>query len=247
MKKFASVIIAVVTLILCFSLSACGDKYVSHYSAMLMVRENTSDKGSVSFDGFSGTYVIKLKNNGADEVFITYEATLREGNIKVYYDYNDEKLNLFDIETDGSVDGKTETFTGNKTIYIIIESDGTCNDGSFSFSLSACDNSIHDRIGDEWKTQIGATEEVMVKCYGEFDDVHVVLLICGDAAAVEGEETVDGVDFHYNYEAHSLTVWQNGKFYSLQEGFERGILTHENLVTVRENHKAEYGYMYEME
>ena len=135
MKKFASMILAVVTLVLCFTLSACGNKYVSHYSATLMVRTNTSKKASVSFDTFSGTYVIKLKNNGADEVFITYEATLREGNIKVYYDFNDEKLNLFDMETDGSVDSKTETFTGNKTIYIIIESDGECSDGSFSFVL----------------------------------------------------------------------------------------------------------------
>ena len=135
MKKFVSVIIATVTLILCFTLSACGNKYVSHYSAMLMVRENTSNKASVSFDSFSGTYVIKLKNNDADEVFITYEATLGEGNIKVYYDFNDEKLNLFEIKTNGSVDSKTETFTGNKTIYIIIESDGECSDGSFSFVL----------------------------------------------------------------------------------------------------------------
>ena len=102
---------------------------------MLMVKENTSSKASVSFDSFNGTLVMKLKNNSADEVFITYEATLGEGNIKVYYDFNDEKLNLFDIETDGSVDGKTETFTSNKTIYIIIESDGKCSDGSFSFVL----------------------------------------------------------------------------------------------------------------
>ena len=135
MKKFASAIIATVTLVLCFTLSACGNKYVSHYNATLMVRENTSNKASVSFDSFSGTYVIKLKNNGADEVFIDYEGTLREGNINVSYDYNDKKLNLFDIETDGSVDSKTETFTGNKTIYIIIESDGECSDGSFSFVL----------------------------------------------------------------------------------------------------------------
>lgn len=71
----------------------------------------------------------------ADEVCITYEGMLREGNIKVYYDYNDEKLNLFEIETNGSVDGKTEPFTGNQTIYIIIESDGKCNGGSFSFVL----------------------------------------------------------------------------------------------------------------
>lgn len=135
MKKIASVIIAVVTLVLCFTLSACGNKYVSHYSATLMVRTNTSNKASVSFDSFSGTYVMQLKNNSADEVFITYEATLGEGNIKVYYDFNDEKLSLFEIEANGSVDRKTETFTGNKTIYIIIESDGKCNEGSFSFVL----------------------------------------------------------------------------------------------------------------
>ncbi len=135
MKKFAGVILAVVTLILCFTLSACGNKYVSRYNATLMVRTNTSNKASVTFDSFSGTYVIKLKNKSADEVFVDYEGALGEGNIKVYYDFNNEKLNLFDIETDGSVDGKTETFTGNKTIYIIIESDGKCNDGSFLFVL----------------------------------------------------------------------------------------------------------------
>ncbi len=135
MKKFARVIIAAAALVLCFTLSACGNKYVSRYSAMLMVGENTPNKGSVSFDSFNGTYVIQLKNKSADEVFINYEATLGEGNINVYYDFNDEKLNLFDIETDGSVDGKTEAFTGNKTIYIVIESDGKCRDGSFSFTL----------------------------------------------------------------------------------------------------------------
>ena len=135
MKKFARVVIAAAALVLCFTLSACGNKYVSRYSAMLMVRENAPNKASVSFDSISGTYVIKLKNKSADEAFINYEATLGEGNIKVYYDFNDEKLNLFEIETNGFIDGKTETFTGNKTIYIIVESDGECSDGSFSFAL----------------------------------------------------------------------------------------------------------------
>ena len=133
-EKFARVVIAAAR-VLCLTLSACGNKYASRYSAMLMVRENAPDKASVSFDSFSGTYVIKLKNKSADEAFINYEATLGEGNIKVYYDFNDEKLDLFEIETNGSVDGKTEAFTGNKTIYIIIESDGESGDGSFSFAL----------------------------------------------------------------------------------------------------------------
>ena len=135
MKKIASIVIAVMMLILCFTLSACENKYVSHYSATLMVKKNTTTEASVSFRNFSGIYVIQLKNTGDEKIFITYSATLEEGNIKVYYDFNDEKLNLFEIGTDNSIEGKTETFTSNKTVYIIIESDGKCNEGSFSFVL----------------------------------------------------------------------------------------------------------------
>ena len=135
MKKFVGVLIATLALVLCFSLSACGTKYASHYSSTLMVKSNTSKEASVSFDTFSGTYVIKLTNTSEEKAVITYNATLEEGNIKVYYDYNDEKLDLFEIGTSGSVEGQTETFTSNKTIYVIIESDGKCSEGSFSFAL----------------------------------------------------------------------------------------------------------------
>ena len=100
-----------------------------------MTSKNDSNGASVSFDSFKGTYVIKMDNKGAGETLIAYEATLQEGNIKVYYDFNDEKLSLFEIGANGNVEGKTEAFTGNKTIYIIIESDDKCKEGSFSFVL----------------------------------------------------------------------------------------------------------------
>ena len=135
MKKITKIVIAAVMLILCFTVSACENKYVIHYSATLMVRKNTTSEVSVSFSTFSGIYVMQLKNTGDEKTFITYNATLEEGNIKVYYDFKDEKLNLFEIGTDGSIEGQTETFTSNKTIYIIIESDGKCKAGSFSFAL----------------------------------------------------------------------------------------------------------------
>ncbi len=136
MKKTARIIIILtVILVLCVSLSACGNKYVSKYSSKMMASSNTSDKASVSFDSFSGTYVIKLKSSGDDKVSISYNATLKEGNIKVYYDFNDEKLDLFEIGTDGSINEKTEAFTSDKTIYVIIEADDKCNGGSFSFVL----------------------------------------------------------------------------------------------------------------
>lgn len=139
MKKMAYAIIAAMMMFLCFTLSACGNKYVSKYSATLMVRENTADKASVSFDTFNGTYTMHLKNTDDKKAFITYNASLEEGNIKAYYDFNGEKLDLFEVETDGSIEGKTETFTGDKTVYIIIESDGKCNEGSFSFALENVD------------------------------------------------------------------------------------------------------------
>ena len=134
MKKLAGLILAVATLVLCFTLSACSG-YSTHYSATFMTTTNTPNSTSVSFESFNGTYVMQLKNNNADEVLVSYEAELGEGNINVYYDFNGEKLSLFKIETNGSVEGETEAFTGNKTIYIIIESDGKCKEGSFSFVL----------------------------------------------------------------------------------------------------------------
>lgn len=133
MKKFTSVIVAVLTLALCFALSACGNNYASNFSGSSIVTSNSSNEASISFGSFSGTYVMQFKNKGSTAVYIDYKATLDSGNIKVYYDFNGEKLNLFDIGANGSVDERTETFTGKKTIYIIIESDGTCSGGSFSF------------------------------------------------------------------------------------------------------------------
>ena len=135
MKKFAGVIVAVATLVLCFALSACVNGYASNYSGMAIVTTKTSNEASLSFSTFSGTCVMQLQNKGADEVSVTYEATLEEGSIKVYYDFNGKKLDLFEIGNNGSVEGKTDAFTGKKTIYLIIESDGKCSEGSFLFTL----------------------------------------------------------------------------------------------------------------
>lgn len=78
---------------------------------------------------------MKLRNEGDDEAFIAYNIALKEGKIQVYYDYNGEKLHLFEIENGDSTTGKLKAPTSDKTIYIILESDGTCHEGSFSFVL----------------------------------------------------------------------------------------------------------------
>ena len=134
MKKFLSTIIVAMMLVMCFTLSACGDKYTSSYSATLMVRTNTANEASVSFDTFNGTYVMKLKNKGDADTVIAYNVSLEEGNFKVYYDFLGNKVSLFEIGDGDSMEGKIEATT-SKTIYFIIESDGICRAGSFSFAL----------------------------------------------------------------------------------------------------------------
>ena len=135
MKKFLSTIIVAMMLVMCFTLSACGDKYTSSYSATLMVRTNTANEASVSFDTFNGTYVMKLKNKGDSEAAITYNIALKEGKIQVYYDYDGTKLHLFEIENDHSTTGKLKAPANSNTIYIIIESESKCSEGNFSFIL----------------------------------------------------------------------------------------------------------------
>lgn len=135
MKKFLSALIATLMLVVCFTLSACGDKYTSSYSATLMVRTNTASKASVSFDTFNGTYVMKLKNEDGRKAAITYNIALKEGKIQVYYDYDGNKLHLFEIENNDSTTGKLNVPASDKIIYIIIESEGKCNEGKFSFIL----------------------------------------------------------------------------------------------------------------
>ena len=147
MKKIAGAIIAVAMSVLCFTLSACNERYISWYYATGLGATQTSDTASVWFTSFSGyddshegDYVIKFNGNG-EPVYITYQAQLGEGRIKVYYDYNGEMLDLFQIQGDGYyggyLEGSSEVFTANETIYIIIESPRyfTCFEGSFWFGL----------------------------------------------------------------------------------------------------------------
>ncbi len=116
--------------------------------------------------------------------------------------------------------------------------------------LSACVQLAHEQIAADWgKLHNREKEEVHVDCYGEFDGAHVVMLTMDEEGfmAVVGGETVGGVEFRYNYASLRFNVWYDGSFYTLQEAFDEGILTHDDLLTVRENHKAEFSFMYKTE
>ena len=116
-------------------LCGCG-RYVKSYSATILITSCLGDEASMEFDTFKGTYNFKLRRNGAAEHTLDYEASLAEGEMKVFIGVDGEKEPLFTIKGGESYD---ETITldskydNEKTIYIILESTGKCVDGDFEF------------------------------------------------------------------------------------------------------------------
>lgn len=130
MRKFRSFLV-IPLLIICLLLPGCS-KYSSHFMATAMVHTGFSDSGSLSFYKFKGTYVLNLK--GDDDECIRYKGELEDGSVKVYYDNDGTKTELFSIESGDKVDDKSEPLKKGKT-YIIIESDGEVSNGKFEFEI----------------------------------------------------------------------------------------------------------------
>lgn len=118
MKKLISIIMSMTLLL---SLCSC-DRYVSSYSAIGLIRSQTSDSCHAEFISLNGQLVFKLKNNNTDKVGqILYSIKAEEGEINLYYDIDGEKL-LLDAagSEEVTVSGSADIF-GNQPIYIIIE------------------------------------------------------------------------------------------------------------------------------
>ncbi|MDE6597573.1 MAG: hypothetical protein K2K60_02930 [Clostridia bacterium] len=84
---------------------------------------------------------------------------------------------------------------------------------------------------------------VSFKCYGEFGGTHV-LLFNGCYNQALSNEVVDDVVFCHS-QIITFTVYNNGSFCSLQEAFDNGLITHANLLTLRDNHMADNHYLYD--
>lgn len=110
--------------------------------------------------------------------------------------------------------------------------------------FAACDNSAeHKKIAEAYaELYDSCNSEVELKCYGEFGGTHVVLFN-GIYAQENSSETVDDVTFYYSC-ITGLHAYNKGSFYTLQEAFDNGLLTHADLVTVRDNHKSEFEWLY---
>ena len=127
MKKLLPILVLVVLALAC--LVGCS-KYTSRYTALMLVTTNTSKAGSIRFSGFTGTKVFKLKSSGQ----LNYSAELGTGNATVYYDCSGTKTQLFSIGAGQKV-GPSSIAVTPGTVYVIVETDGKCQDGKFSFDV----------------------------------------------------------------------------------------------------------------
>ncbi len=127
--KLAAVMLIAVTIL---SFTACST-YVSRYSSIASITKNTREEGSIKFGSLDGTYVFKLRPDEDGE--ISYEATFESGALKVYYDAGEGKTELFAISAGERLSGEAGKVKKGKTVYVIIETDGKCEEGEFTFRV----------------------------------------------------------------------------------------------------------------
>ena len=135
MKKLfglAAAVVLLVTAAVC--LMACGAPYTSHYTAGAMVQSLDSDSAKVSFWTVKGTMVYTLKVEEEDAGEIRAEAQLESGRMTVYYDNDGTKTEWFTLQGGESRNESLPDLSEGK-VYIIIETDGKCENGKLSFEV----------------------------------------------------------------------------------------------------------------
>ena len=129
MKKICILLVSAILIVM---LTGCG-KYTSGSNAVGFVHSSDSDSAFMNFYSFKGCMVFKLKSSGEGE--LKYTAKLESGNATVYYDFFGTKQELFSISSEEELDSHGG-YVEAGTVYIIVETDGTCKNGEFRFSLS---------------------------------------------------------------------------------------------------------------
>ena len=131
MKKNVAVLLLALTLLSVFVLAGCG--YASKYKAVGFVHSNTSETAKMSFFEFEGKMVFKLNNKGG-EGQIAYTGSLGQGDLRATYVYNGIESGLFPLKSGEEIDS-TGGYVENGTVYIIVETNAKCENGSLEFRI----------------------------------------------------------------------------------------------------------------
>ena len=134
MKKILSFILLFA--MIC-TLSSCG-KYVSSYSALGLVRNQTSHSCEASFMSLKGSLVFKIEKTDGGEGDIAYSIEAKEGEISLYYDIFGVKEELCTVKAGESVSDRGGYIESGYSVYIIIEANEKAR-GSVLVELNAED------------------------------------------------------------------------------------------------------------
>ena len=136
MKKLFRILSLACLALLLFGLAGCS-KYVSKYSAVGFVHSNSARSAFMNFHQFEGTMVFKLKAPGGQAAQLDYSARLESGSAIVYLDAAGTKIELFSLRGGDEIAASAAQINGEKTIYVIVETDGKCENGELYFDLNA--------------------------------------------------------------------------------------------------------------
>ena len=101
-----------------------------------------------------------------------------------------------------------------------------------TFAFTACTENEHKTITTAYAKLHNIDEsEISFNCFAEFNGAHILILNALYPQALS-TEIVDGVVFNHS-EIKTFDVYSNGEFYSLQEAFDSGLVTHNNLLNLR--------------
>ncbi len=137
MKRIITGIVsAALAAILVFCLAGCS-KYVARYAAVGYVHSETSRRGDMTFASFEGAEVFKFRSD-REQDSVVFNATLESGRMTVYVDCGDgSKRELFTLSSGGHTEGSGEIFTVSGPIYVIVETDGKCENGKLCVILAS--------------------------------------------------------------------------------------------------------------
>ena len=129
-KRTAVFVFAILT---CMILAGCSP-YVSSGTALMMVSSNVSDSAFMSFSSLKGTKVFTLKAK-EDGAVLKYSGEVDgSGSATVYYDDDGTKKELFRLAA-GEKAADSISLDGTGKVYVIVETDGKCEEGKFEFEI----------------------------------------------------------------------------------------------------------------
>ena len=98
--------------------------------------------------------------------------------------------------------------------------------------------------GDKFADAPNKYERISVMFHGIYDDVYVASIASDCCSIVKSpSETVNGITFTW-MQQYDLNVYCDGKFYTLTEAFENGLLTNEQLLEVHEKYNTAFDEMF---